>query len=72
MRHAPAGCRPRRLDAAFVSHCHADHLSSLDEPESGADGVPITTVVAAFVARIAERPAVHAALEAEGLLRARA
>lgn len=28
--------------------------------------------VAAFVARIAERPAVHAALEAEGLLRARA
>lgn len=31
------------LDAAFVSHYHADHLGGLDEVEQGAGGVPITT-----------------------------
>jgi beta-lactamase superfamily II metal-dependent hydrolase len=33
-----------RIDAAFVSHYHADHMGGIDEIEQGADGVPITRV----------------------------
>jgi len=33
-----------RIDAAFVSHYHADHMGGIDEVEQGANGVPITRV----------------------------
>lgn len=33
-----------RLDAAFLSHYHADHLGSLDDVERGAGAVPIAIV----------------------------
>jgi beta-lactamase superfamily II metal-dependent hydrolase len=33
-----------RIDMAFVSHLHADHLGGLDEVDVGTDAVPITAV----------------------------
>ncbi|XXF77194.1 lamin tail domain-containing protein [Myxococcaceae bacterium GXIMD 01537] len=33
-----------RVDLAFVSHFHADHMGGIDEVEEGTDGVPITAV----------------------------
>lgn len=33
-----------RLEVAFASHYHEDHIGGLDEVDSGADAVPITTV----------------------------
>jgi beta-lactamase superfamily II metal-dependent hydrolase len=33
-----------RVDMAFISHLHADHLGGIDEVEQGPDAVPITAV----------------------------
>jgi beta-lactamase superfamily II metal-dependent hydrolase len=33
-----------RVDLAFVSHLHADHMGSMDEVEQGADGIPISAI----------------------------
>jgi beta-lactamase superfamily II metal-dependent hydrolase len=33
-----------RLDMAFASHYHEDHIGGMDEVDSGADAVPIATV----------------------------
>lgn len=33
-----------RVDMAFISHFHADHMGGIDEVEQGADAIPITAV----------------------------
>ncbi len=33
-----------RVDMAFVSHYHADHMGGIDEVEQGADAIPISAV----------------------------
>ncbi|OJH36333.1 lamin tail domain-containing protein [Cystobacter ferrugineus] len=33
-----------RIDMAFVSHMHADHMGGIDEVDEGTDAVPITAV----------------------------
>ncbi len=33
-----------RIDMAFISHLHADHMGGIDEVDAGTDAVPITAV----------------------------
>jgi beta-lactamase superfamily II metal-dependent hydrolase/chitodextrinase len=33
-----------RVDMAFISHFHADHMGGIDEVEQGADGIPIAAL----------------------------
>lgn len=33
-----------RVDMAFISHYHADHMGGIDEVEEGSDAIPITAV----------------------------